>query len=246
MSAETTESQIATAVAENLAAVRGRIEDACRSAGRPVGDVRLVAVTKYARWNWVQALVAAGQTDLGENRPQQMAERARKAGELASPVAWHLIGQLQRNKAKLAIEHATLVHAVDSLRLAERLSRLAAERETTVKILLEVNVSREENKNGFAAVELKGRWKDLLSLPAIEPVGLMTMAPIVDDPADARPVFADLRELRDDLASTERPLPELSMGMSGDFEAGIAEGATIVRIGSALFEGVAELDPEAD
>ena len=215
---------------------------ACERAGRPVDSVRLVAVTKYAQLGWVRDLLSAGQTTLGESRPQQLAARAEEfAAESAGPVEWHMIGHLQRNKVELVLPVATLIHSVDSLRLAKRISAVAQAREQPARVLIEVNVSGEESKDGFAPDNLRASWDELCQLPGLEIRGLMTMAPRVEDPSLARPYFASLRELRDELAArsgTENTLTELSMGMSGDFEAAIEEGATIVRVGSSLFEGL--------
>lgn len=229
-------------VSDNLARVRAAMAGACERAGRDVDSVRLVAVTKYAQLNWVRDLISAGQTALGESRPQQLAARAEElAREIDCPIEWHMIGHLQRNKVEMVLPVATLTHSVDSLRLANRISAVAATRDKPAKVLIEANVSGEQSKDGFAPDDLRASWDELCELPGLNICGLMTMAPRVDDPAQARPYFASLRELRDELAArsgAENTLTELSMGMSGDFEAAIEEGATIVRVGSSLFEGL--------
>lgn len=225
-------------LADNLGRVRDEIAAACVRAGRSPSDVRLIAVTKYAELAWVRGLVELGQLDLAESRPQQLVERA---GELASDVRWHLIGHLQRNKVKPVLSATTLIHSVDSLRLLERISEVAAEQSLYPRVLLEVNVSGEVAKDGLSMADVTSQWDALQAVPNVEIAGLMTMAPLADDPAAARPVFASLRQLRDDLASRAAPhvsLTELSMGMSGDFTVAIEEGATLVRIGSRLFEGL--------
>ncbi len=229
-------------ISENLSRIRGRLAAACQRVGRDAGSVGLVAVTKYAQMEWVRDLISAGQTALGESRPQQLAARASElAGAATTPVGWHMIGHLQRNKVDLILPVATLIHSVDSQRLAKRVSSVAASREQPGAVLIEVNVSGEETKDGFAPEDLRTSWDDLCQLPGLEIRGLMTMAPRVDDPSLARPYFARLRELRDELTARSgngAALTELSMGMSGDFEVAIEEGATFVRVGSSLFEGL--------
>jgi pyridoxal phosphate enzyme (YggS family) len=177
----------------------------------------------------------------GENRPQQLAERQ----QLLPDVEWHLIGQLQRNKVKLALQHASLIHSVDSVRLLERIAVVAQELNQIPRILIQVNLSREESKSGFDAATIRAEWNDVVSFAdRVHIEGFMTMAAEADDPDAARPVFRELRELRDELrdlpASKAKglTLSELSMGMSGDFIPAIEEGATLVRIGSRLFEGL--------
>lgn len=226
-------------VAENLARVRGRIAAACGRVGRDPSEVALVAVTKYGELEWVRALVAAGAHDLGESRPQQLVARA---VELALPVRWHLIGHLQRNKVKLVLPHTCLIHSVDSLRLLESISQQAGERGQPARVLLELHLSGEAAKDGFDKNELLSIWDQARALPHVQIEGLMTMAAYATDPEDARPTFAALSALRDELRSRSPatcPLKHLSMGMSGDFEIAVEEGATIVRVGSALWEGLA-------
>jgi pyridoxal phosphate enzyme (YggS family) len=225
----------AVSVAENYAAVRARIAAACDRSGRDPSAVRLVAVTKYAPIEAIRELVALGHRDLGENRPQQLLERAALLDGLG--VRWHLIGTLQRNKARKVLPVAGLIHSADDLRLLEALDRLAGELSLRPRVLLEVNVSGEATKHGFRPDELASLWPRVAGFGRLDIAGLMTMAPDSDDPEQARPVFRALRRLREDLAAAgPLPLPELSMGMSGDFEVAIEEGATIVRVGSALFE----------
>ncbi len=240
-------------LSQNVEAVRQRVAAACLVAGRSVDCVQLIAVTKYAQPEWIEGLISLGLTEFGENRPQQLAERQARWPQ----VQWHLIGHLQRNKVKSVLGSAALIHSVDSLRLAERLSeesvswdRLSAchppDQTTGWKpiprpILCEVNVSGEASKDGFSVADLHTAWGQLVQLPGIEVRGLMTMAPFADDPELARPVFANLRQLRVELRASSpasRLLPDLSMGMSGDFEVAIQEGATLIRVGSRLFEGL--------
>jgi len=229
-------------ITRNLDRVRSGMAAACDRAGRDVGSVRLIAVTKYAQLDWVRDLISLGQTELGESRPQQLAARAAElAAETVGPVEWHMIGHLQRNKVEMVLPVAALIHSVDSLRLANRVSTVAAGRDQPAAVLLEVNVSGEASKDGFTPDELRAAFDELLDRPGLDIRGLMTMAPRVDDPSQARPYFARLRELRDELVARSdgrAALPELSMGMSGDYEAAIEEGATLVRVGSSLFEGL--------
>ena len=232
------------AVADNLTEARDRVADAARAAGRDPGDVTLVAVTKYATDEQVAALLAAGARDLGENRPRQLADRAVRYADTPG-VRWHQIGQLQRNKVRKVVPAAHLTHSVDSDKLLAAVDRVAGEEGATARILLQVNVSGEASKSGLAPGAARRLWESVEKYNNVRVEGLMTLAPLPDREADrenpaavaalARPVFAGLRDLRDELAGPAR-LPVLSMGMSGDFEAAIAEGATHVRLGSVLLK----------
>jgi len=227
----------------NLAAVRDRLAEACRRAGRPADAVRLVAVTKRIDLALVAAAVAAGQRDLGENRIQDALPRqddlaARLAGGGLDPasVRWHFIGHLQSNKAARAVGAFTLLHGVDSVKLAERLGRLAREAGLVQPVLLEVNISGEEQKQGLAPAEAVAAAEAAVALPGLRLDGLMGMARWGAPEAELRASFARLRDLAEEArAATGLPLPELSMGMSDDFEAAVAEGSTLVRIGTAIF-----------
>ncbi|MBW3543168.1 MAG: YggS family pyridoxal phosphate-dependent enzyme [Planctomycetes bacterium] len=225
-------------IAGNLAAVRRRMEDACARSGRTLDSVTLVAAVKYAKVDWVRELVSLGQLDLGESRPQQLVERA---GLFTDPVRWHLIGHLQRNKARKVLSLATCVHSVDTWKLLHRLETLAGEMDLAPRVLLEINVACEAAKHGFDPADVESNWQQALRCRRVQIAGLMTMAPWSDDPEDARPVFRSLRELRDRLVERSAgalALEELSMGMSHDFEVAIGEGATIIRVGSDLFAGL--------
>jgi len=229
----------------NIENVTARIAAAAQRAGRDPSEIQLVAVTKTYPAEVVLAAAEAGLTDFGENRIEEAAPKMRA---VARPdLRWHMIGHVQSRKAReVALAGFVLVHSVDSLKLAERLSKAAAEAERVQPILLECNVSGEAAKSGFEAFGGPGRWERLLStfetglkLPGVRVQGLMTMAPIVEHSEAARPYFARLRELRDFLAAHLPAEPEtwqtLSMGMTDDFEAAIVEGATLVRVGRALF-----------
>ncbi|MHC5055121.1 MAG: YggS family pyridoxal phosphate-dependent enzyme [Planctomycetota bacterium] len=227
-------------IAGNLRSVRERIAAALARAGRPEGSCRLLAVTKNRSVEEVAALVRAGQTHLGENRVQEADRKVPACRHLGVEAEWHLIGHLQRNKVKKALALFNTIHSVDSVRLLEAVARAAEDRGARPDVLLEVNVARETSKYGFAPPEVEDACRRAADLPSLRLVGLMTMAPFTDDPETVRPVFKGLRELRDNL-NARSPYPEalteLSMGMSGDFEVAAEEGATWVRVGTALFEG---------
>lgn len=220
-------------LAENLAAILARIDSVAEKHGRKAGEVRLVAVSKTNPPEAIREVFEAGQRAFGESRVQ---EALPKLDALPPEIEWHFIGHLQTNKIRKVVDQFALFHGVDNQNLALQMNRIAGEIGVTASVLLEVNVSGEESKFGFDPKTLSAALEALLPLPFLRIQGLMTMAPYSDDPESARPFFAKLRELRDRLAvETGNPLPQLSMGMSGDFEQGIAEGATIVRVGSAIF-----------
>jgi pyridoxal phosphate enzyme (YggS family) len=220
----------------HLADVETRIQQACDRAGRARSEVTLVAVTKTVSSQMAALLPSLGIVDLGENRPQEL---WKKSAELPAHVRWHLIGHLQRNKIERTLPLVHLIHSVDSVRLLAALEEEAGARETP--FLLEVNASREANKGGFAPESLPGILPQLNALQHLQMQGLMTMAAFEEDPERCRPTFRELRELRDTLRRELAPvhtLQHLSMGMSNDYPIAIEEGATLVRIGSALFEGL--------
>jgi len=220
-------------IAENLEFIRQRIAAAAERNGRSAKEVKLVAVSKTYLPEVIREAVEAGQQCFGENRVQ---DALPKIDALPPDLEWHLIGHLQTNKVRKVIGRFALFHGVDNTALALQMNRIAGEFGVTASILLEVNVSGEESKFGFTPSSLPTALEELLPLPHLRIEGLMTMAPYSENPDCARPVFEGLRKLRDALfAASGHPLKELSMGMSGDFEQGIEEGATIVRIGSAIF-----------
>ncbi|MBR6471615.1 MAG: YggS family pyridoxal phosphate-dependent enzyme [Victivallales bacterium] len=220
-------------IAENLAAIRERVRAAAVQSGRSPDAVKLLAVSKTFPPGAVAEAYAAGQGRFGENRVQELAA---KAPALPKAIEWHQIGHLQANKVRGALEFASWIHAVDSLSLLRRIERLAAEMAVHPKLLLEVNVSGEESKFGLRPQDVSALLRELPQDAPAPVVGLMTMAPL-DAPQELlHAVFGGLRRLRDQVQQEAgRALPELSMGMSGDFEVAIQEGSTIVRVGSAIF-----------
>ena len=221
----------------NLARVRSRLADALARAGRDADSCRLLAVTKNRTVDQIEALGRAGQREFGENRVQ---EAAAKIPRVEADARWHLVGHLQRNKARKALSLFEIIHSVDSIRLLEALAKMADVASREVEVFFEVNVSGEEAKYGFRPDQVEEACRRARDLPAVKLRGLMTMAPFVDDPETVRPVFRSLRELRDrlnDSGACPEPLAELSMGMTQDFEVAAEEGATWVRVGTALFEG---------
>lgn len=209
--------------------VRERIERACAGAGRDPSEVKLIAVSKAHPEEAVRAAYAAGLRVFGENYAQELAQKAAALSDL-SDIEWRFIGHLQRNKIKLIERARATVDTVDSIRLAEAISARAAGKGAVVELLLQVNVGGEAQKSGCAPKDVPDLVRAVRALPNVELRGLMTVAPHFDDPEDTRPVFAALREL-----AQAHALPELSMGMTHDLEAAVQEGATMVRIGTALF-----------
>ena len=227
-----------TLLADRVRAVDERIAAACRRAGRPRADVTLVAVTKTVSPAVAALLPELGVHDLGESRPQEL---WRKAAALPASVRWHLIGHLQRNKVERTLPLVCCIHSVDSVRLLQELEAQAASRPGGVEALLEVNASREASKHGFAPEEVPALAPAIAALRHVHVRGLMTMAAYEEDPERCRPTFVMLRRLRDRLQEALGPghaLPQLSMGMSNDFEVAVEEGATLVRLGTVLFEGL--------
>jgi len=226
-------------IADNLAGVQARIAEAALRSGRDADAVRLVAVTKYADIAHTQALVAAGCRDLGESRPQQM---WKKAAALAhTPVRWHLIGHLQRNKVTRTAPLLAMLHSLDSLRLAAAVDAAAAELRRSIPVLIEINISGDAAKHGFSEEDVEAALMKLAAFRHLEIRGLMTMAALEGGRTRARGDFQRLRSLRDRLrlnCPENVTLDDLSMGMSSDFEEAVEEGATIVRVGSALFSGL--------
>ncbi len=221
-------------LAANLDRIEARLRAACARAGRDRGEVTLIAVTKTVPMELAALLPGLGVLDLGENRPQEL---WRKAAALPAEVRWHLIGHLQRNKIERTLPLVRRVHSVDSRRLLAALE----ETQRPTEVFLEVNCSGEASKGGFRLHEVQTLLSELDAARHVRVVGLMTMAALEVDPQRCRPTFALLRQLRDELRTAvgqRHPLNELSMGMSNDFEVAIEEGATSVRLGTVLFEGL--------
>ncbi len=214
-------------IGSNLEAVRRRIELACQRAGRSPQDVTMIAVTKTVDAAVIETAVGLGIRDLGENRVQEASKKIRQLAHLQPRPTWHLIGHLQTNKVKSALELFDIIHSVDSLELAEHINRRA---KAQVPVLLQVNVAGESTKSGFSPSEIEAAFKTISRMPGLWVRGLMTIAPPASDAEQVRPVFRKLREMRDAFH-----LEHLSMGMTDDFEVAIEEGATFVRIGRAIF-----------
>jgi len=222
-------------IADRVAAVRERIARAAERASRPPGDVTLVAISKTHPPEAVRAAFAAGVRDFGENRVQEAEPKIASTADLDAP-CWHLVGHLQSNKARRATVLFGLIQSVDSLDLAQRLARVGAEDGRPVRVLVQVDLAGEETKFGLAESELLPVLAELRGKPGLRVEGLMVLPPWFEDPEQARPYFRRLRSLRDQ-ASAAGLLEgrHLSMGMSHDFEAAVEEGATIVRVGTAIF-----------
>ena len=231
-------------LASNVERVRERVAAACQRAGRAPQDVTIVAVSKTRSPEEMAAAYACGLTHLGENRVEEAEEKMPAVIErLGDGITWHMVGHIQSRKASRVAEFADVIHSLDSVKLAQRLDRAAADAGRVISVLLECNVSGEPSKYGFDAADEDG-WsrlvepvQEIASCRNLRLCGLMTMAPIADDPETVRPVFRKLRTLRDTLQRnvTGVSLSELSMGMTDDFEVAIEEGATMVRIGRAIF-----------
>lgn len=220
-------------IAENLSRLKKRIEQSCKKAGRNPEEIKLIAVSKYFGLDAIIEAKNLGLTDFGENRAQELLLKFEKLG---NSVVWHMIGTLQKNKVKYAVKAAEFIHSVDSIELVEEINNYAKKLNKVQKILVEVKTSEEETKSGIKTkseiLELVKRCYDLSN---IHLVGLMTMAPLTDDEKIIRKSFGDLRNLKQEFNNKGYNLTELSMGMTSDFEIAIEEGATMLRIGSAIF-----------
>ena len=222
-------------VAENLEQVRRRVAAAAERAGRNADEITLISVSKTKPVELLMEAYEAGSRDFGENKVQEMTQ---KIEEMPKDIRWHMIGHLQRNKVKYLIGKTELIHSVDSLRLAEEISRLSVRENVTSDILIEVNVAEEESKFGITTDDTVELVKEVAKLPGIHICGLMTIAPYVENAEENRNIFRQLRELSVDIASKNIDnvtMHFLSMGMTGDFEVAIEEGATHVRVGTGIF-----------
>jgi pyridoxal phosphate enzyme (YggS family) len=220
----------------NLETVRDRMARAAARAGRKPSDVRLLAISKTFGAEHVRAAVAAGQTEFGENRVQEALQKIEQTADVK--IRWHLVGHLQTNKARKAVGAFSAIHSVDRLELLDRLERAALDGSRSPEVLIQVDLAREPTKFGVTVDALRPLAEAAAACRGVRLAGLMVLPPLLDDPEAARPYFARLRTLRDGLVASGLPssaLRELSMGMSHDFEVAIEEGATLVRVGTAIF-----------
>lgn len=222
-------------VCENYRAVEEKVRNACQRAGRRREDVTLIAVSKTKPVSMIQELLPMGVRDFGENKVQELTA---KEEILPKDIRWHMIGHLQRNKVKYVIDKACMIHSVDSLRLAQEISKEAVKHNLVMPVLIEVNVAGEESKFGVSLEEAMSLVEEVSKLPGIRVNGLMTIAPYVENPEDNRAVFRNLRKLSVDIGEKNFDnvtMNVLSMGMTGDYEVAIEEGATHVRVGTGIF-----------
>lgn len=222
-------------VAENYREVDRRVGEACARSGRNRQEVTLIAVSKTKPVELIREAMDAGADVFGENKVQELCD---KYEQLPKTLHWHLIGHLQRNKVKYIVDKVDLIHSVDSMRLAEEISKEAEKKQTDVKVLIEVNVAQEESKFGVSVDETEELVREIAKLPRIHVLGLMTIAPNVSDPEENRPVFRTLKKLAVDIKMKNIDnvrMDVLSMGMTGDYQVAIEEGATMVRVGTGIF-----------
>jgi pyridoxal phosphate enzyme (YggS family) len=232
-----------SSVRENLLRVMGRIEKAALKAGRNPGEIKLVAVSKTVETDRIKEAIEAGIAILGENYVQEAQKKIEEIGRPACterfgegrPVSWHFIGHLQSNKAKYAIRLFDMIHSLDSVSLAEELNRRAEQADRMMKVMIEVNLSKEASKFGADEERVLSLAKRIQNLNHLFLEGLMTMPPYFDSPEMSRPYYVVLRELKERMVKEGIPMKELSMGMSNDFEIAVEEGATYVRVGTAIF-----------
>lgn len=222
-------------IKENLEEVREKIRQACQRSGRREEDVTLISVSKTKPVEMLKEAYEAGSRDFGENRVQEIME---KYGQMPEDVRWHMIGHLQKNKVRQVIDKAVLIHSVDTVELAEQIEKDAAKRDLTVDILLEVNVAEEESKFGFRTEEVEAAVMKIKEFPHVHIKGLMTIAPFVSNSEDNREVLKKLYQLYVDIRSKNIDnvnMSVLSMGMTGDYEVAVEEGATMIRVGTGIF-----------
>lgn len=222
-------------VQENLRSVQSKIEAACRRSGRDPKEVTLIAVSKTKPIQMIQEAIEAGKKEFGENKAQEMKE---KQETLPKDIKWHFIGHLQTNKVKYVVGRAALIHSVDSLHLAEAIEKESTKQNLVSDILVEVNVAQETSKYGLKTEEVEQLIREIAKLPHIHVCGLMTIAPYVEDPEQNRDIFCQLKKLSVDIATKNIDnvdMSVLSMGMTGDYEVAVEEGATHVRVGTGIF-----------
>ena len=220
---------------ENLANVREKINIACKKVGRNPDEVTLVAVSKMKPLEDIETLLETGQMEYGENYVQELCDKYEK---ISRPVHWHMIGHLQTNKVKYIIDKVSMIHSVDSIRLAETIEKEAAKKDICMPILIEVNVAEEESKFGLSVEEVLPFLEEICSYQHIKVMGLMTIAPFVADPEENREVFQKLKKLSVDIAAkniNNVNMSVLSMGMTNDYQVAVEEGATMVRVGTGIF-----------
>lgn len=232
-------------IESNLRFVEDRIKAACERAGRNPSEVTLVAVSKTKPFSDILEARKAGAKEFGENYVQEMMEKIEETSNIAdmANVKWHMIGHLQKNKVKYLIGNTALIHSVDSIALAEQIEKEAAKKDVVMRVLLEVNVAEEESKWGFNTESVKDACKEILAFSHVKVLGLMTSAPYTEDPETNRLFFRKLNTLAHELyeeqliagQDNDFRLPVLSMGMTGDYEVAVEEGATMVRVGTAIF-----------
>lgn len=222
-------------IRDNLEIVRRRIEEACQRAGRDASEVTLIAVSKTKPVPMLEEAYEGGARDFGENKVQEIQA---KYGSLPDDVRWHMIGHLQRNKVHQVLGKAVLIHSVDSLRLARQIEEEAAKKNMEVDILLEINVAKEESKYGFFMEDAEAAIREIITFPHVHIRGLMTIAPFVENPEENREIFKKLYEFAVDIGRKNIDnvtMDVLSMGMTGDYEVAVEEGATMVRVGTGIF-----------
>ena len=222
-------------IKDNVAEVEANIQKACERAGRSRDEVTLIAVSKTKPVSDIYEVMETGIKEYGENKVQELCD---KIETISEPLNWHMIGHLQRNKVKYIVDKVRMIHSVDSLRLAQQISSEAVKKGVDVDILIEVNVAEEASKFGLSTEAVIQLAEDISKLPAVHIRGLMTVAPLTENPEDNRPYFRNLRQLAVDIARKNIDnvtMNELSMGMTGDYEVAIEEGATMVRVGTGIF-----------
>ena len=220
---------------ENYDNVLKKVQESCDRAGRSYDEVTLIAVSKTKPVAMLQEIYNCGCRDFGENKVQEIMD---KYPQLPSDIRWHMIGHLQTNKVKYIVDKVYMIHSVDSIKLAKEISKEALKKNVTVKVLLEVNVAKEETKYGLSTEEVLNFYNEVIDLPGLKVCGLMTIAPYVENPEENRQYFVDLKQLMVDIQSEKTDnisVGELSMGMTGDYEVAIEEGATFVRVGTGIF-----------
>ena len=222
-------------ISENIAAVEKEIDEICRETGRDRSEVTLIAVSKTKPVEMIEEAYNTGCRDFGENKVQELVD---KYEQLPKDIRWHMIGHLQRNKVKYIVDKVFLIHSVDSVRLAEEISKEAVKKNVSVNILIEVNVAQETTKFGLTCEEVEQMVREIAKLPNINIKGLMTIAPIVDNPEENKHDFQKLKKIAVDISAKNIDnvsMDILSMGMTGDYQVAVAEGATYVRVGTGIF-----------